>query len=116
MEFGWQIAKIIFYLALVVGLIYFVSFLLKKGVLKSRQGKYMNVIDRLSLTPKMSLNLIQVKNRVILLSIGDKKIEKISEWKLSEFQELNEQEIESSEDFQGYLNKFLRVSRRDEDD
>ncbi len=113
MDFGWEIAKIIFYLALVVGIIYLVSFLLRKGIFKSRQGKYMNIIDRLSLTPKTNLTLVQVKDKVILFSVSDKKIEKISEWELSEFNEL---EIESKDDFQGYLNKFLRVSRRDEDD
>lgn len=116
MEFGWQIAKIIFYLALIIGIIYLVSFFLKKGLFKSRRGKYMNVIDRLSLTPKTSLNLIRVKNKVILFSISDKQCKKVTEWDLSKFDEQDIDSSDSSADFQGYLDKFLRVSRRDKDD
>lgn len=85
MNYWFEMFKIMFYLLVVVGLIYFLSIFLKKNILKIHSSKYLNIVDRLYVSSKMSLVLVEVNDEIILMSYSDDGIKKIEKWDTEDF-------------------------------
>ncbi len=104
MDYNWEIARIIFYLLLVIGLIYFTSFLFKRKITGSRQGKYISILERCYISSKMSMTLVRVNNKVLLIGISPSRIELLAEWELREFESVAP---EKGWDFRDYIQAFI---------
>lgn len=116
MNYGWEITKIFFYLALILGIIYLVSYFLKRGFISGAGGRYLTVIERLSLGPKQSLQLVKVKDKVLLIGVTAEKLEEIREWDQEEFAGLEQQLTSEQQDFKGYLQQYIGDYWRGRDD
>ncbi|MFW6380956.1 MAG: FliO/MopB family protein [Bacillota bacterium] len=119
MNFGWEIAKIVFYLLVVIGIIYLVTYFLKKRVFRNQTGRYLRTIDQLYFDSKTALLLVTIKDRVLLLGRTEEQLTRLAEWSREEFKEISNNDQGSGsgdEEFDGYIEKFLRVSRRDQDE
>ncbi len=80
MNFGWEIAKIIFYLLLIVGAIYLLSYPLKRKVMEHRSSRYMKIVDRLYYDSKNSFILLEIQDEIILIAQNEGHIEKLNSW------------------------------------
>lgn len=111
MNYSWEIAKLIFYLALVLSLIYLINLFLKKKLTGQKKGEFMEVIEQVYLAPKKSLVLMRIKEEILLLGLTDTGLNLLKKWDQSEFGNL---EMDSSgTNFKGYLKEFIKSNRRD---
>lgn len=116
MNYGLEIARIFFYLLLVLGIIYVSQHFMRKFIKKQRIGKHLELVEQLYISPKVSLGLVRAKNTVILLSFSDKGIEKIQSWPLEDFGDnLSNSEDENAK-FSDYLKDVIGNYRRDQDE
>ena len=116
MDYGLEIARIFFYLLLVLGIIYVSQHFMRKFLKKQRVGKHLELVEQLYISPKVSLGLVRAKNTIILLSFSDKGIEKLKSWPLEEFgDELSDSENDSTK-FSDYLKDMVGKYRRDQDE
>ncbi len=118
MNYGWEITKIILYLGIVLGLIYILVYFMKNRMLKQSNNKYIDILERVYISPKVTLSLIKVNKRIILLSISENKVKKIDSWSSDDFIEI---EIEDNKEFKDYIQEFLNrkgslLNRRDNDE
>lgn len=117
MNFGWEITKIIFYLLLIVGIIYLLSYPLKRKVLEHRSSKYMKIIDRLYYDSKHSFILMEIEEEIILIAQSERDMEKISSWKKSELDiDFSSQQITADDkqfSFKDYFRKFAGKNKGD---
>jgi len=79
----WNLLRWIISLAAVIGLIYVVMYLLKKGWIQNRrpagtQGTF-NILGHMSIGPKRMLYLVEVANRVLVLGVTEAGINTLSE-------------------------------------
>ncbi len=104
MSYGWEIARIIFYLLLIIGLIYLLNYFLRKGIFQQKTGQHMQIIEQLYIAPKKSLSLVLVNDRIFLLGVSDESINKLNEWSREEFRVI---EKTTDKNFKDYLLKML---------
>jgi flagellar protein FliO/FliZ len=116
MNYSWEVAKIIFYLSLVLGIIYLLANFLKKRFFNPARGLHMETIEQLYLGPKKSLKLVRVREVVLLLSITENETKLLKEWPESKFPAMIEKGNEEKSDFSHYLKKFLSQHRGDQDE
>lgn len=116
MNYSFEIARIFFYLLLVLGIIYVSQHFLRKFIHKQRIGKHLELVEQLYISPKVSIGLVRAKDKIILLSFSDKGIDKISSWPLEEFgDDLTLQEDEQP-GFSSYFKDMIEKYRSDQDD
>ena len=116
MNFGWEIAKILFYLVLIAGIIYLLSYPLKRKVLKNRSSKYMQIIDRLYYDSKHSFILLEIEEEVILIAQSEGSMKKISSWKKDDLDiDFSKRFIKDAKlsTFKDYFRKFARKDKGD---
>ena len=116
MNYSWEIAKMIFYLSLILGAIYLLANFLKKKVFQPASGKYLKTIEQLYLGPKKSLKLVKVKEEILLLSITEEEIVLLKEWPETEFPPMIEEENKNKKDFSQHLKSFIDQYRRGQDE
>lgn len=117
MNYWFEIFKIIFYLIVVIGLIYFLSVFLKKNVLNMHSSKYLNIIDRLYVSSKMSLVLVEVNDEILLMSYSDDGIKKIDQWDIEDFDfEYERLENNQMTDQMNFKEIFKNYWRRNDSD
>jgi len=85
MNYTLEIIKIIFYLALILGIVYLFARLFKNRFMGQSKGNYINILDRIYLGPKTGLTLISVEDRVLLLCITENGVRVINRWKEEDF-------------------------------
>jgi len=105
MNYSWEIARIIFYLLLVLGLIYLFGYFLKTRLIGQKQGQYINILERSYLSSKTSLALARVNDRVLLIGITDNKLELLYEWELEDFNQISGEE---GKNFRDYIQSFIK--------
>lgn len=113
-NFGGELLKVIIYLSLVIGLMYLISYFLKKSISGKSKGKYIQVIEQIYIAPRKSLILLQVQEQIFLLSNTETDLKVISTWNEEDFPELGIPEREES--FKSYFSKLTRDNRRDRDE
>lgn len=113
MNYALETVKIIFYLALVLGIIYLLANLLKNRFTGQTDGRYIHVLERVYLGPKTGLTLIKVEDRVLLLGISESRVEVIDSWSKAEFSEIK---TSLERGFKDYLQDLIKGSRRDQHD
>ena len=116
MDYGVEIARMFFYLLLVLGMIYVSQHFLRKFVKKQRVGKHLELIEQLYISPKVSIGLVRAKETVILLSFSDKGINKLKSWTLEEFGEVLSDSKEDGPKFSDYLKDMVGQYRRNQDE
>ncbi len=116
MDYGVEIARMFFYLLLVLGIIYVSQHFLRKFVKKQRVGKHLELIEQLYISPKVSIGLVRAKKTVILLSFSDKGINKLKSWTLEEFGEVLSDSKEDDPKFSDYLKDMVGQYRRNQDE
>lgn len=115
MNIAWEIAKITFYLVLVVVMIYLLSYFLKNNITRNGRGKYIKVIEQVYLSQKKSLTLITVHDTIFLISNNDDKVRVLQRWNKKDFPQLKD-ESTNSQSFKEYLQQILKNNRRGKDD
>lgn len=110
MSYTLETAKIIFYLALVLGLIYLLAGFFKKRLTMGGNSQYITVLERSFPMQKTALTLVKVKDRVYLLGISEGGFEVLDKWPLEEFGELR---TEQPKDFKDHLEDFIKGIRPD---
>jgi len=108
----WDIIRIVFYFIIIIGLIYLAARIFKRKIFQSGDGQYLQVIERMYFAPKRFLSLVRVKDRVILFSISEKRIQEVQTWALDEFEDFTKDNSTSS--FPGYFKKYFEKYRRDD--
>lgn len=77
MEF-WSILKIIFFLALILGLMYMLMFIVKKYFYSFDQKNpkliKIKVLSTQMILPKKYIQVVQVKNQILVLGVSDGSI------------------------------------------
>lgn len=118
MNYSLELIKIFFYLFLVLGLIYLIAYYLKKKNFMNTESKYLNIIERIYLSPKANLVLVRVKDKVLLLSLVNEDIRVLETWLKEEFPEV---EVENEKNFKDHIREFIDKKdlfggRRDENE
>ena len=117
MNYTFEILKIGFYLLLIVGIIYFLSLFFKKNILNVQSGKYLKLIDKLYMSSKTGLFLVEINDEIILLSQTENNIEKIDSWEKADFdiniEEIKESKVNRQKQFKEFFMKYL--GRKDSD-
>ena len=117
MNYTFEILKIGFYLLLIVGIIYFLSLFFKKNILNVQSGKHLKIIDKLYMSSKSGLFLVEINDEIILLSQTENNIEKIESWGKTDFdinlEEIKEDEVNRQKHFKEFFMKYL--GRNDSD-
>lgn len=116
MDYGVEIARIFFYLLLVLGIIYVSQHFMRKFIKKQRVGKYLELIEQLYISPKVSIGLVKAKDTVILLSFSDKGINKLKSWPIEEFGENLSFSEEDNSNFSDRFKDILGQYRRNQDE
>lgn len=106
-NFAWEIAKVSFYLLLVLAVIYLLSYLIKNNISKSGKGRYINIIEQVYLAPKRSLALVAVHDTVLLISNSEDKIRVLEKWNKSDFPGSGDA-LKNGHSFKEYLQKNFR--------
>ncbi|MFI5359240.1 MAG: FliO/MopB family protein [Halanaerobiales bacterium] len=109
-----ELARVIFYLVLVIALMYLFSYFLKKTISGKSRGRYIQVMEQVYLAPKKSLALVKVHDQIFLLSNAETEIELLFSWKEEDFPV--PAITNSGENFRVYLDKFTKANRRDRDE
>ena len=115
MEIGWEIAKITFYLVVVIGLIYLLNYFFKKNISKTGRGKYVKIIERVYLSPKKSLVLLTVHDTVLLISDSEDRVGVLHTWNKQDFPQIKG-ELTNEQSFKEYWQQILKNNRRGKDD
>jgi len=111
MEYGREIIKIIFYLALVIGIIYIIQYFFRRTFIMQNQGKYIEIVDKIYFGPKKGLFLVRIQDKILLISVTDNKISELKQWDELDFKL---EAGEDKKDFKKYLMKFFNnADRRD---
>ena len=121
MNYSLEIMKMIFYLIIILVAIYLLARFLKKFYLNPSGGENLELIEQIYLESKKSLKLVRVKDRILLLSVSEGKIEKIKEWPENEFDYKRNSKLEDkfdfkNMDFNNILNKFMNREDNKKDD
>lgn len=117
MNYSWEVIKIVMYLAFVLGLIYLIAYLMKSRMM-TQNGKYISVLERVYISPKINLSLIKAKDKVLLISISNDDVRLLESWPAEEFVDA---EITDNKDFKDYIQGFINkpasyFDRRDDND
>ncbi|MTI58795.1 MAG: flagellar biosynthetic protein FliO [Firmicutes bacterium] len=115
MNIPWEIAKISFYLLLVLGLIYLLAYFLKNNISRSGKGKQIKVIEQVYLSPKKSLALITVHDTIFLISNSNEKVSVLKTWDSKDFPELKDEMVKGAS-FKEYFQQIINDNRRGSDD
>lgn len=115
MDIGWEIARVTFYLVVVIGLIYLLNYFFKKNIGKTGRGKYVKIIERVYLSPKKSLVLLTVYDTVLLISDSEEKVKVLQRWNKRDFPQI-EDELTNGQSFKEYWQHILKNNRRGKDD
>ncbi|NLJ83757.1 MAG: flagellar biosynthetic protein FliO [Halanaerobiaceae bacterium] len=111
---GEELARVVFYLVLVIALMYLFSYFLKRSISGKSRGRYIQVIEQVYLAPKKSLALVRVHDQILLLSNSETEVKVLFSWKEEDFPE---PAVPGSEDsFKAYLDKFTKANRRGRDE
>ncbi len=112
MNYGWEIAKITFYLLLIVGVIYLLSYPLKRKIGTNSKSKYMEIIDRLYYDTKNSFIMLKVEEKIILVARSEGKAEKIAEWEKSDLNIKTDNNLDDKTEqkfnFKNLLEKYIQ--------
>jgi len=119
MNYSLEIMKMIFYLIIILVAIYLLARFLKKFYLNPSGGENLELIEQIYLESKKSLKLVRVKDRILLFSVSEEKIEKIKEWPENEFDYNRNSKLEDKFDFKNMdfskiLDKFMNRDDNDE--
>ncbi len=117
MNYSWELIKIVVYLALVLGLIYLIAYFMKNRMM-TQNGRYIRVLERVYISPKISLSLIRAKDKVLLISVANDNVKLLESWSADEFVEM---EVQDSKSFKDYIQEFINkptsyFNRRDDND
>ncbi len=113
MNYGWEIAKMAFYLLVVLGVIYLLYYLLRRGTFKQQKGRFIKIRDRIHLDHNHSLLLVEVKEEIILLSSSEKGMTNLKEWSKDEFGQLP---VEEKGSFKKHFNSLIGKQEQQEDE
>ncbi len=103
MNYSWEFIKIVIYLALILGLIYLIAYFMKNRMM-TQNGRYIRVLERVYISPKISLSLIRAKDRVLLISVANDNVKLLGSWPADEFVET---EVQDSKNFKDYIQEFV---------
>ena len=112
MNYSLEIMKMLFYLIIILAAIYLLARFLKKFYLNPSGGENLELVEQIYLESKKSLKLVRVKDKILLFSVSEEKIEKIKEWPETEFEYTHTSKLEDkfdfkNMDFNNILNKFM---------
>ncbi len=118
MNYGVEIARIFFYLLIVLAIIYLGQRYLRRFMRGQQQGEHIQIIEQLYLSPKKNLTLVRAKDRVILLAVHEEGVEELDSWPGEEFGPEQPADVRGGEpgSFGGRLKKWLETYRRDYDE
>ncbi len=106
MNYSWEVIKIVIYLALVLGLIYLIAYFMKNRMM-TQNGRYIRVLERVYISPKISLSLIEAKDKVLLISVANDNVKLLESWSADEFVEIEAQDGKISKNFKEYIQEFI---------
>lgn len=109
----WEVSQIIFSLLFVIGIIYLIAYLMRNRILDQKDGRYIKVIERVYLSQKSSLALLNIRDKIILISISNNRVVKLENWDKEEFGLIIEKENKS---FKEYIQGFINTNWRDNDE
>ena len=78
---GEELARVVFYLVLVIALMYLFSYFLKRSISGKSRGRYIQVIEQVYLAPKKRLALVRVHDQILLLSNSETEVKVLFSWK-----------------------------------
>ncbi len=119
MNYGIEIARIFFYLLIVLGIIFFGQRYLRRFMRKQQQGDHIKILEQLYLAPKKNLTLVKARDKVILLAVYEEGVEEVASWSREEFgpEQFIAAEPEADEDSFGQkVKNWLEFYRRDIDE
>lgn len=103
MNYSWELIKIVIYLVLVLGLIYLIAYFMKNRMM-TQNGRYIRVLERVYISPKISLSLVKAKDKVLLISVANGNVKLLETWPADEFIEM---EVQGKKDFKDYIQDFI---------
>lgn len=115
MNIPWEIAKISFYLLLVLGLIYLLAYFLKNNISRGGKGKHIRVIEQVYLSPKKSLALIIVHDTILLISNCNNQVSVLKTWHSKDFPEASDEMVKGNS-FKEYFQQIINSNRRGSDE
>ena len=75
LNYTWEILKIFVYLGVIIGLIYFLNYFLRKSRHRfGSQNSTIKIIDRSYLSQKNQICLVQVNDKYYLLALTDENV------------------------------------------
>ncbi len=118
MNYGVEIARIFFYLLLVLGIIYFGQRYLRRFLRKQQTGEHLRIVEQLYLAPKKNLTLVKARDRIILLAVHEEGVEEIDSWPREEFgpEDFGTGEMDEGHSFGDKIKNWLEFYRRDLDE
>lgn len=111
----WAILKIIFFLALILGLMYLLMFIIKKYFYsfdqKSPKLFKIKVLSTQMILPKKYIQVVQVQDRILVLGVTDGSINVLSELENSSVvsEEMHGSKADFKDNFLDILKKNLGV-------
>lgn len=119
MDLAFLIFKLIFALAVVLGLMYFIFKLSGDKLNKVNEGKYIKTLERTQISKETSIAVVKVGSKGYILSISNNKAEKLDELshedillieenKKREKEKLNEQYEIAISGFRSKINRFMK--------
>ncbi len=118
MNYGVEIARIFFYLLIVLGIIYFGQRYLRRFMRKQQQGEHIKILEQLYLAPKKNLTLVKARDKIILLAVFEEGVEEIDSWSQEEFgpEQFTAAGSEAESSFGDKVKNWLEFYRRDMDE
>ena len=111
---GVELARVTFYLLLIIGLMYLISYFLKRSISGRTRGRYIQIIEQVYLAPKKSFTLLKVNGQIFLMANTETDSRLIYTWKEEDFPGAAIPEKEES--FRNIFNKLTGVYRRGNDE
>ena len=112
-ELFWTVSRLTGSLLLIIALIYLSIYVLgklqKKGGLVNGQKRYLQIIEKLYLSPKKAIFLVKVPGKALLLSVGHNEISMLSEID----EEYVKESISKNTAFSEQLKSFTGTGDRD---
>lgn len=116
MNYSWEIVKIVFYLIIISAVIYLLARFLKNFYLRPGGGENMALIEQLYLDSKKSLQLVRVKDKVLLISVSENEIKLLDQWPRSEFSDIDNPPTADRADFKTKFKEYMGQYRRGSDE
>ena len=116
LNYTWEILKIFVYLGVIIGLIYFLNYFLRKSRHRfGSQNSTIKIIDRSYLSQKNQICLVQVNDKYYLLALTDENVTLLDTLDDLEKVDMGEETQLSSPNFiDVFKNKFGKRGNEDE--